>query len=483
MFSLILIHFSHINKNKRKYFFKISTKVTLYAIWKDTTPPVIGTLTFSPTGNTQGDVTLTGKATDLGSGISYYQFSTNGNLTSSSSGWTSITNTTKEITQTYTVVNNGTYYFYAKDDAGNINKKAIVISNIRYVAQIGDIKYRTLREAIEAVKTDETILMIGDTTENNTVSEDKKFTLDLGEQTITGMFINNGNLAIIGSGTIQNTNLTTLINNGTLNINGGTIKVTNNNTTETMIAVLNYATVNMSGGTITGSSATAGVHSLHNYGTFNGIGGTISLASGPGSAVMNYFTFTASNMTITSSEFGLVTIKDSSITDTPITKVTGGSISTTSSEVTSIALLVRQGKAETNSTIISATSGYAVYNETGVAGNLLIRSRATNYGLTGNLPPLTFVATTNTGPGQSLEQVTFYNTGCEYTLSPVWSDNGGQDDITWTSSRVSSNNSSHTFTIRKSDHKDDSGTYQVELYESNSSWSPVRWLTGIQITF
>ena len=325
--------------------------------------------------------------------------------------------------------------------------------------------------------------MIGDTTENNSVPEDKKFTLDLGEQTITGMFINNGNLTIIGPGTMQNTNLTTLINNGTLNIYGATIKVTNDNTTKTIIAVLNYATINMTGGIITASSSAEEVHSLHNYGKFNGIGGTISLASGPGSAVMNYFTFTASNMTITSSGFGLVTIKDSSITDTPITKVAGGSISTTSSEVTSVALLVRQGKAETNSTIISATSGYVVYNETGVAANLLIRSRAANYGLTGNLSPLAFVATTNIAPGQSLEQVTFYNTGCEYTLSPVWSDNGGQDDITWTSSRSSSNNSTHTFTIRKSEHKDDTGIYQVELYESNSSWEPVKWRTGIQITF
>ena len=114
MFLSDLIYLSYTNKLKRKCFIKIITKVTLYAIWKDVTPPVIGTLTFSPTGSTQGDVTLTGKATDLGSGISYYQFSTNGNLTSSSSGWISITNTTKEITQTYTVVNNGTYYFYAK---------------------------------------------------------------------------------------------------------------------------------------------------------------------------------------------------------------------------------------------------------------------------------------------------------------------------------------------------------------------------------
>ena len=107
-----------------------NTKVTLYAIWKDTTPPVIGTLAFSPTGWTNQNVTLTGKATDLGSGISYYQFSTDENLNASSSGWISITNTTAEITQTYTVSSNETYYFYVKDAAGNVTKESVVITNI-----------------------------------------------------------------------------------------------------------------------------------------------------------------------------------------------------------------------------------------------------------------------------------------------------------------------------------------------------------------
>ena len=75
-------------------------------------------------------MTLTGKASDVGSGISYYQFSTSGSLTSGSSGWISITNTTAEITKTNAVSSNGTYYFYVKDAAGNINKKSVAITNI-----------------------------------------------------------------------------------------------------------------------------------------------------------------------------------------------------------------------------------------------------------------------------------------------------------------------------------------------------------------
>ncbi len=107
-----------------------ANNVTYYAHWVDNIVPVMGTLTKSPTGWTNGNVTITGKATDTGSGISYYQFSTNSALTASSSGWISITNTKSEITKTQTVSSNATWYFYVKDAAGNINKKSIVISNI-----------------------------------------------------------------------------------------------------------------------------------------------------------------------------------------------------------------------------------------------------------------------------------------------------------------------------------------------------------------
>ncbi len=104
--------------------------ITLYAHWNDTTAPTMGTLTKNPTGWTKGNVTLTGKARDLGSGISAYQFSTNSGLTASSTGWTGITTTTNEITKTYTATSNATYYFYVKDESGNINKKSIVVNNI-----------------------------------------------------------------------------------------------------------------------------------------------------------------------------------------------------------------------------------------------------------------------------------------------------------------------------------------------------------------
>ena len=92
--------------------------------------PTMNSLTSGNSGATKNNITLTGKAIDKLSGIIAYQFSTNNNLNANSSGWTTIPRTTGEITQTYTAQTNGTYYFYVKDSAGNINKTSIQINNI-----------------------------------------------------------------------------------------------------------------------------------------------------------------------------------------------------------------------------------------------------------------------------------------------------------------------------------------------------------------
>ena len=95
----------------------------------DKSLPVINSLTQSPT-TVATKTTLTGKATDRLSGINAFQFSTNGSLTSASSGWTNITATTAQISKTYEVTKNGTYYFYVKDVVGNVSKQAIHVNSI-----------------------------------------------------------------------------------------------------------------------------------------------------------------------------------------------------------------------------------------------------------------------------------------------------------------------------------------------------------------
>ena len=104
--------------------------VSSIVLRQDKTAPTMTTPTISPTGWTKGNVTVTAKAIDNASGIVAYQWSTNSGLTSASGGWTSITNTKSQITQTYTATGNGTYYFYAKDASGNLGVTNIKITNI-----------------------------------------------------------------------------------------------------------------------------------------------------------------------------------------------------------------------------------------------------------------------------------------------------------------------------------------------------------------
>ena len=111
-----------------------TSNVTLYAIFKDNIAPTMRALVANTANWTNQNITLTGKAIDIGSGLIAYQFSTSGSLTSSSSGWTTITNTKSEISKTYTVSSNATYYFYVKDKSGNINKKSISVTNIDKIA-------------------------------------------------------------------------------------------------------------------------------------------------------------------------------------------------------------------------------------------------------------------------------------------------------------------------------------------------------------
>ncbi len=96
----------------------------------DTTAPTITALSANPTAWTNGNVTLTGKAKDTQSGIIAFAFSTSSNLAYDSRDWRSITNTKNEISKTKTVEVNKTYYFYVKDEAGNVAKESIQVSNI-----------------------------------------------------------------------------------------------------------------------------------------------------------------------------------------------------------------------------------------------------------------------------------------------------------------------------------------------------------------
>ena len=89
----------------------------------DRTAPTMNSFTSSSSTYTGSNITLTGKATDSFSGIVAYAF-TKGSATPS---YTTINRTTSQITQTTTVKEVDTYYFWVKDAAGNVKSTSLGI--------------------------------------------------------------------------------------------------------------------------------------------------------------------------------------------------------------------------------------------------------------------------------------------------------------------------------------------------------------------
>ena len=303
--------------------------------------------------------------------------------------------------------------------------------------------------------------MIGDTTENNTIPEDKKFTLDLGEQTITGGIINNGEMIIEGNGTITTKTSNILENNGTLTINSGNF-IKEDGSNERVFANLGTAIVN--GGYF---DRTVDGWTIENLGEFYINDGLIkmSFVNGAGTAFYN----SAGNLymsggTIDTKMFGLV--------------VNGGNAKTTGGFLRSV-YVRNNGSAEIISTEISNPSSWAVINDKNYT-DLIIRSRSENYGITGGITGKV-IETSNIGPGQSSETIQICNTGYNYLTFPTWTSKNSQDDIEWIASY--SSHGSHKVTISKSKHNNESGLYKVDIYSANSSYYPVTFLAGITLEF
>lgn len=91
-------------------------------------------------------LTLTATFKDSLSGVAKYKISKDSSYTSS--GWTTVSNTTSNVTKSYNVTSNGTYYVWVQDAAGNYISKSISGSNIASVATVRDTFYSTARSTI-----------------------------------------------------------------------------------------------------------------------------------------------------------------------------------------------------------------------------------------------------------------------------------------------------------------------------------------------
>lgn len=208
---------------------------------------------------------------------------------------------TNFVAEGYETVDNGDGTFTVKEK--------------NYVAQVGEKKYESLAEAIEAAQNGETVTLLADATENIVVPADKNITLDLNGKTLSGgsvatndkkaAIVNNGTITIQDSsaeqtGTIKreddDTGLSAsdsyyvIDNHGTMTIKSGNIKNNSGLTTAHKGSSLirngepDAAVLNIEGGTLTQNNFD--VIKNGGKGTLNISGGTIN--SSNSYAVLSY---------------------------------------------------------------------------------------------------------------------------------------------------------------------------------------------------
>ena len=123
-----------------------------------------------------------------------------------------------------------------------------------YVAQIGDVKYETLKDAINAAKDGDIVTLLADATEDVTIN--KNITLDLGGKTLTNTSSGKATVTIAkgATATVQNgsiiggTSYYNIQNNGTATFTG--VTATAGNTGSSMID--NWGTLTIESGTYEG---------------------------------------------------------------------------------------------------------------------------------------------------------------------------------------------------------------------------------------
>lgn len=96
----------------------------------DKTPPVVS---LSPSySESDGSITITATAEDPLSGVVQYMFSENANLTAFSSGWSTWSTAKASVSynKTITTLGTTTWYFYAKDSAGNVARSDALTINL-----------------------------------------------------------------------------------------------------------------------------------------------------------------------------------------------------------------------------------------------------------------------------------------------------------------------------------------------------------------
>lgn len=152
-----------------------------------------------------------------------------------------------------------------------------------YVAQVGEKKYESLAEAVEAAQNDETVTLLSDVTENITIPAGKNITIDLGGKTLNGK---------------QTANTPTIKNHGTLTVKNGNVRRSGDGSASWYI-VENEGTIIMDEGlNVEGSASSSLIRNnaataqmTFNAGTYTQTGAFIVVKNDLGTVEINGGTF------------------------------------------------------------------------------------------------------------------------------------------------------------------------------------------------
>ena len=247
----------------------VTGDMTLHAKW---TPRETNTVTFNAHGGTINGESTFDLVVDTGSTIDENDFPEAVYQDHSFDGWYTDSDITEPFDETTPITSDITLY--------------AAWANANYVARVKGVGYETLAAAIAAVptgkqeKTRVTILKNITLTESVSIPNNKWVELDGGNHTIDGevsLFINNGNLDIIG-GTMNTANSKTSVSivlnksTGILNVSGGNLTNNSTHTGDNSVIENTGGTVNITGGVLTGHARAATVN--------NKSGGTLNISGG-----------------------------------------------------------------------------------------------------------------------------------------------------------------------------------------------------------
>ena len=174
-----------------------------------------------------------------------------------------------------------------------------------YVAQIGDVKYETLKDAINAAQAGETVTLLADTTEDVTISKD--ITLDLGGKTLTNtnagkatISVTGGKVTVKGGSVMGGTKYYNIevTKDSNANLTLMDVTATAGNTDSSMID--NWGTLTIESGTYEGG---LNVVKSEEGSTLTINGGKFTLNYAPSSGAANGVILSAGTTTINDGEF------------------------------------------------------------------------------------------------------------------------------------------------------------------------------------